>query len=40
MSEWKETTLGELISIKHGYAFQGEFFSDTPTEYILSLIHI
>ena len=35
MSEWKETTLGELISVKHGYAFQGEFFSDTPTEYIL-----
>jgi type I restriction enzyme, S subunit len=35
MSEWKETTLGELISIKHGYAFKGDFFSDIPTEYIL-----
>lgn len=35
MSEWQETTLGELISVKHGYAFQGEFFSDIPTEYIL-----
>ena len=35
MSEWKETTLGELIDIKHGYAFKGEFFSETPTENVL-----
>lgn len=29
MSEWKETTLGELISVKHGWAFKSEFFDDT-----------
>ena len=29
MSEWKETTLGELIDIKHGWAFKGEFFDDS-----------
>ncbi len=30
MSEWTKVTLGELIDIKHGYAFKGEFFSDVP----------
>ena len=29
MSEWKETTLGELIDIKHGWAFKGEFLSES-----------
>ena len=29
MSEWKETTLGNLIDIKHGWAFKGEFFNKT-----------
>ena len=29
MSEWKETTLGNLINIKHGWAFKGEFFNET-----------
>jgi type I restriction enzyme S subunit len=24
---WKQTTLGELFRIKHGYAFKGEFFA-------------
>lgn len=28
MSEWKAKRLGDLISIKHGYAFKGEYFSD------------
>lgn len=27
-SEWKQSTLGELCQIKHGYAFKGEFFAD------------
>lgn len=27
--------LGDLIEIKHGYAFKGEYFSDTPTNNIL-----
>ncbi|MEQ8382948.1 MAG: restriction endonuclease subunit S [Coleofasciculus sp. A1-SPW-01] len=29
MSHWKETTLGDLINIKHGWAFKGEFFNET-----------
>jgi len=30
MSDWEETSLGELIDIKHGYAFKGEFFTEVP----------
>lgn len=33
--KWKEYTLNELIHIKHGYAFKGEFFSEEPTDDIL-----
>ncbi|MHC5861867.1 restriction endonuclease subunit S [Nostoc sp.] len=29
MSEWRETTLGNLIDIKHGWAFKGEFLSES-----------
>lgn len=32
---WKEVKLGEIINIKHGYGFKGEFFSDEETENIL-----
>jgi len=35
MSEWKEYKLGEIINVKHGYAFRGEYFSETPTLDIL-----
>lgn len=35
MSEWKKYKLGELINVKHGFAFKGEFFSDEPTQDIL-----
>lgn len=28
MSEWQRQRLGDLIDIKHGYAFKGEYFSD------------
>ncbi|MCZ2130358.1 MAG: restriction endonuclease subunit S, partial [Bacteroidia bacterium] len=35
MSEWKTYKLGDLIDVKHGFAFKGEFFSDEPTEDIL-----
>jgi type I restriction enzyme S subunit len=31
---WINTTLGQLIDVKHGYAFQGEFFSDSG-DYVL-----
>lgn len=29
MSDWKENTLGDLINIRHGWAFKGEFFNET-----------
>lgn len=35
MTEWREVKLSDLISIKHGYAFKGEFFSEEETPYIL-----
>lgn len=33
--EWIERSLGDLIEIKHGFAFQGEFFRDEPPGDIL-----
>lgn len=30
MTEWRERKLGELIKVKHGFAFKGEYFSDRP----------
>jgi type I restriction enzyme S subunit len=35
MEEWKEYKLSEVIDVKHGFAFKGEFFSDEPTQNIL-----
>lgn len=32
---WKKVKLSELIAIKHGYAFKGEFFSDFEEDNIL-----
>ena len=32
MSEWPQRTLGDLIHVKHGYAFKGEFFADDGRE--------
>lgn len=32
---WGEYYLGDIIHIKHGYAFKGEFFSEEPTDDIL-----
>ena len=32
---WEVKTLGDFIDIKHGYAFKGEFFRDTPPGDIL-----
>ena len=28
--EWRETSLGDLIDIKHGFAFRGQFIHDEP----------
>ncbi|GEC97849.1 polypeptide HsdS [Kocuria varians] len=35
MSEWPTTTLGELIHVKHGYAFKGEHFAATGDKLVL-----
>jgi type I restriction enzyme S subunit len=32
---WTTTTLGEIIDIKHGFAFKGEFISEIKNDYIL-----
>jgi type I restriction enzyme S subunit len=34
-SDWKYYRLGDLIEVKHGWSFKGEFFSDEPTGYLL-----
>jgi len=33
--EWQMTSLGELINVRHGFAFQGEFIRDEPRGDIL-----
>jgi type I restriction enzyme S subunit len=33
--KWKQYCLADIIHIKHGYAFKGEFFSEEPTDDIL-----
>jgi type I restriction enzyme S subunit len=35
-SDWVPVRLGDLISVKHGYAFKGEFFSEGSTPYRLT----
>lgn len=32
---WKEVTLGEIIEIKHGYGFKGEYFTEEETTNVL-----
>ena len=34
-AEWEVKELNKLVSIKHGYAFEGQYFSTTPSKYIL-----
>jgi len=34
-NNWKTYKLGDLIKIKHGYAFKGEFFSDEANQNVL-----
>jgi len=36
MRGWRDTTLGELIRITHGFAFKGEFFSDAGPAILLT----
>ena len=35
MSEWRDYLLGELINVKHGYAFPGEFITPEATPNVL-----
>lgn len=35
MSEWQDTTLGEIFKVKHGFAFKGEYFTDEPRSTVL-----
>ncbi|WP_349971380.1 restriction endonuclease subunit S [Pseudomonas caspiana] len=35
-SEWPITPLSDLITVKHGFAFKGEFFSDEPSPFQLT----
>ena len=35
LSEWKEAKLKDLIDIKHGYAFKGEFITEEENEHVL-----
>lgn len=35
MTSWPEVRLSDLVTIKHGYAYKGEFFSDRPPGDIL-----
>lgn len=34
-NEWRSYVLGDIVDVKHGFAFKGDFFSDTPTDDIL-----
>lgn len=35
-AEWKHALLADLIIVKHGFAFKGEYFSDEPTPFQLT----
>lgn len=35
MPDWKEESFGSIFKVKHGYAFKGEFFTDSPQRYAL-----
>lgn len=36
MEKWRECRLGDLLEIKHGYAFLGEYFGNTGTHIVLT----
>ena len=31
MVDWREMQLADLVAIKHGFAFKGEYFTDEET---------
>lgn len=36
MTSWRETTMGELMKVEHGFAFKGEYFSDSGDLVVLT----
>ena len=36
VSEWREVVLGDVLRIKHGYAFKGEYFVSAGTDVLLT----
>ncbi len=36
MSDWRQCTLGDILEIKHGYAFLGEHFTSAGTHIVLT----
>jgi type I restriction enzyme S subunit len=36
MSSWRDTTLGEALEVKHGYAFKGQYFADEGPAIVLT----
>src|SRR5438034_5041460 len=36
MSSWRETTMGQLLRVEHGFAFKGECFSETGDLIVLT----
>jgi len=35
MPNWKKYKLGDILQIKHGFAFKGEYFTTQPNEHLL-----
>lgn len=36
MGEWRERSLGELLDVKHGFAFLGQYFGEAGTHIVLT----
>jgi type I restriction enzyme, S subunit len=36
VESWRECKLGDLLEIKHGYAFKGQYFANTGTHVVLT----
>ena len=36
MDKWRECKLGDLLEIKHGYAFLAEYFAESGTHIVLT----
>jgi type I restriction enzyme S subunit len=36
MGKWRESTLGDLLDVKHGFAFRGEYFADAGSHVVLT----